>query len=249
MSETTIEQQEFDGQAAEGASDDAGHKGFSFEDMRLAVGDRLQVECPAAKGVSRSVVRVVGYVENLSLIVTAPQARGRRIELVDNDPVIVRVFSRQSAFAFRTSVMRVCRLPFDYVHLSFPTLIQGSVIRKATRVRTRLAAEVGPDADDPAMQPGTLLNISATGVLLHTRASVGDKSGTVRLRFGFKLHDVDSELTVAADIRNVEREDDSNGEGADYHYGLDFRNLQPNDRLMIRSFVYQTIIEQPRHVL
>ncbi|MDV7395390.1 PilZ domain-containing protein, partial [Arthrospira platensis SPKY1] len=117
------------------------------------------------------------------------------------------------------------------------------VIRKATRVRTRLAAEVGPDADDPAMQPGTLLNISATGVLLHTRASVGDKGGTVRLRFGFKLHDVDSELTVAVDIRNVEREDDSNGEGADYHYGLDFRNLQPNDRLMIRSFVYQTIIE------
>lgn len=249
MSETTIEQQEFDSPAAEGERDAPERKGFSFEDMRLAVGDRLQVECPAARGMSRSFVRVIGYVENVSLIVTAPQAGGRRLELVDNDPVIVRVFSRQSAFAFRSSVMRVCRLPFDYVHLSFPTLIQGSVIRKATRVRVRLAADVGPDADDPAMVPGTLLNLSATGVLLHTRASVGNKGGTVRLRLRFKLHDVDTELSVAADIRNVERQDDPNGEGADYHYGLDFRNLQPNDRLMIRSFVYQTIIEQPRHVL
>ena len=49
--------------------------------------------------------------DGISLLVTTPVAGGRRVELVENDPVIVRVFSRQSAFAFRASVLRACRLP------------------------------------------------------------------------------------------------------------------------------------------
>ncbi len=95
-------------------------RGFTFEDMRLAVGDRLQIECTARTGVRRAFVRVVGYMDGVSLLVSTPVAGGRRVELVENDPVIVRVFSRESAFAFRASVLRACRLPFDYVHLSFP---------------------------------------------------------------------------------------------------------------------------------
>lgn len=93
----------------------AEHKGFSFADMHLAVGDRLQIECPAGTGLGRAFVRVIGYVDHLSILVTAPVAGNRRIDLVENDLVVVRVFSRENAFAFRASVLRACRLPFHYV--------------------------------------------------------------------------------------------------------------------------------------
>lgn len=244
MSETTSTPAQDEDSTFEAPSE---HRGFSFADMQLAVGDRLQIECPSGTGAGRAFSRVVGYLENRSLLITAPVAGRQRIDLVDNDMVVVRVFSRQNAFAFRASVLRACRLPFHYVHLSFPQTIQGSVIRKATRVRTELAATATVVGDDGRSAPGTVLNISATGVLLRTRAALGERDGQLRLRFELPLHEVDTPLDVEADIRNVR--EDVDDEGIEYHYGLDFRDLEANDRMLVKSFVYQTIIEHPRQVL
>ena len=49
---------------------------FGFDDMHLVVGDWLQVECPAPSGIGRVFVRVVGYVEGISLIVSDPKSAG-----------------------------------------------------------------------------------------------------------------------------------------------------------------------------
>lgn len=243
MTETTTPPPNEDGASPDPAEE---HRGFSFEDMHLAVGDRLQIECPTATGMGRAFVRVVGYMENLSILVTAPMVGNRRIELVDNDLVVVRVFSRKNAFAFRASVLRSCRLPFHYVHLSFPEVIQGSVIRKATRVRTDLPARVSAEGVADA-QPATIVNISATGLLLRTRAALGDRDSRIRLQFELPLHDIDSPLALDASIRNVREEADE--DGIDYQYGVDFIALQPNDRMLVKGFVYQTIIEHPRQVI
>lgn len=225
----------------------AEQRGFTFSDMHLAVGDRLQVECPSGTGAGRAFARVVGYLENRSLLITAPVVGQQRVNLVDNDLVVVRVFSRQNAFAFRASVLRACKLPFQYVHLSFPETIQGSVIRKATRVRTELEASATIADDASRSAPGTVLNISATGLLLRTREALGERGGQVRVKFELPLHEVNTPLEVEADIRNVQQGADD--EGIEYLYGLDFRDLEANDRMLVKSFVYQTIIEQPRQVL
>ena len=225
----------------------AEHKGFSFADMHLAVGDRLQIECPAGTGLGRAFVRVIGYMDHLSILVTAPVAGNRRIDLVENDLVVVRVFSRENAFAFRASVLRACRLPFHYVHLSFPESIQGSVIRKATRVRTVLPVTVSVEQPGAETTPGTVLNISASGLLLRTRAALGDRGSPVRLQFELPLHGIDTRLEVDASIRNVR--EDADEEGIEYQYGVDFHELQPSDHMVVKAFVYQTIIEHPRLVI
>ena len=222
-------------------------KGFSFADMQLTVGDRLQVECPAGTGMGRAFVRVIGYVDQRSILVTAPLAGKRRIDLVENDLVVVRVFSRENAFAFRASVLRACRLPFHYVHLSFPEIIQGSVIRKATRVRTERPVSVDVEQRGADATPGTILNISASGLLLRTRAAIGDRDSPVRLRFELPLHGVDTRLALDASLRNVVEDPDEDGIG--FQYGVDFHELQPSDHMVVKAFVYQTIIEHPRLVI
>lgn len=247
MSEDTSNAELRDDEHADGQDEAEAQRGFTFEEMRLAVGDRLQIECTASTGVRRAFVRVVGYMDGVSLLVTTPVAGGRRVELVENDPVIVRVFSRQSAFAFRASVLRACKLPFDYVHLSFPESIQGSVIRKATRVRTELPVTVSVEQPGGEPTPGTVLNISASGLLLRTRAALGDRGSPVRLRFELPLHGIDTGLELSASIRNVR--EDADEEGIDYQYGMDFHELQPSDHMVVKAFVYQTIIEHPRLVI
>lgn len=244
--------------AAEGEAaptGDAGEKSaaepakvFTFADMKLGVGNRLQVQCPAHLQSERAFVRVVGYVDNVSLMVTAPLRNGMRLDLLENEILIVRAFSRQSAFAFSCAVLRVCRRPFDYLHLSFPRQIQGTVIRKSTRVRGGFAAEAG-GADSP-FAAATIDNISATGALVTAREPLGSPGDTMRLRFHVNLHGVDSALEMEAKILSAVPHEDVHGDGTPLlRHGVEFRNLQPNDRMIITSFVYQQIIENPNSMV
>ena len=50
-------------------------------------------------------------------------------------------------------------------------------------------------------------------------------------------------------MRIAARQADAEGEGIEYHYGVDFHELGAEDRMKIKSLVYQTIIEQPRRIL
>ena len=52
----------------------------------------------------------------------------------------MRSFSGQNAFAFASTITRICKIPCEYLHLSFPDTIEAIVIRKATRIRTRIIA-------------------------------------------------------------------------------------------------------------
>ena len=94
-----------------------------------------------------------------------------------------------------------------------------------------------------------MLNRRATGALIHTRAALGEQGSIIRLRFDVILHELHSELDIAAEIRNVQQEPDAEGEGIEYHYGVDFHELGAEDRMKIKSLVYQTIIEQPRRII
>ncbi|MFN3987398.1 MAG: flagellar brake protein [Rhodocyclaceae bacterium] len=220
-------------------------RNFPFKDMRLTVGDRLQVQCPSHLGATRVFVRVVGYLEDVSLIVTAPFRNGSRVKLIENEILVVRAFSRQSAFAFRCSVLRVCKLPFDYLHLSFPDTVQGSVIRKSTRVRASVPVEIGNGTDAPAT--GVIENISFTGALIIAQAALGTPGDVLRLRFGVALHEVETRLELEARLLNVMQDEDG-ADGAQRH-GVEFIHTQPNDRMILKSLVYQQLIENPDSVV
>ena len=234
-------------QARSSAADDTGNRQFSFHDMRLLVGDRLQVQCPVHLGSPRVFVKVVGYLENSSLIVTAPFRRGARLALLEGEILVVRAFSRQSAFAFRCSILRVCRMPFDYLHLSFPDRIQGSVIRKSTRVRTRIPVQI----NGQHLPDTSITNISASGALVSTEQALASVGERLQLRFTVDLHDVESTLDLQAEVLNVMQDEDplTGKPVGPMQHGVEFRDINPNDRLILKSLVYQQMIEKPDTVV
>lgn len=218
---------------------------FTFKDMQLSVGDRLQVQLPEHLQVPRTYVRLVGYVDKASLIVTAPVHKGMRVPLLDNELIVVRAFTRQSAFLFKSAVLRVCRLPFDYVHLSFPTDIKGTVIRKATRVKASFPVEVlggfMETGDDTVIE-----NVSATGALVHAPAPLGNKGDIVKLRFVLNVHDCDSTVELDARIRYLDlATDGKDGMDISYQHGFEFVDPPATAMMLIKGYVYQQIIERP----
>ena len=224
---------------------------FPFEAMKLKVSDRLQLQLPEQLSRDRVVVRLIGYVSNLSLLVTMPrQSNGLRAELLEGDVIVARVFSSQNAFGFSAAVDRICKLPFEYLHLSFPAEVTGVVIRKAPRVRTRIICSVVSAAAGADGLPGVLTNLSANGALLDSRQALARQGEKVKLSFRLKPHAVEAMLTLNATVRTCYTDEAANdGAGGLVHHGLEFSDLQPNDALILQSTVYQLMIEHPKSVL
>lgn len=225
-------------------------KTYTFGEMQLSIGDRLQVECRRILQERRALVRLIGYVDGLSLIVSTPVISGKRVELVEGDDIIVRAFSRQNAFAFRCTALRICRLPLDYVHLSFPTVIQGSVIRQSARVKTDIAVEVrNVSQSETPVATGRIANISATGALLCTRGMLARRGDQLEMRFILTLHETDMSLKVMAEVLSAHPAAEGENPDPELSFGVGFREPSPDARVQIKSFVYQQIIEHPRNII
>lgn len=225
---------------------------FTFDDMKLRVEDKLQLEPPAQLSRERFSVKVIGYVRGVSLLVTMPiTTNGRRLELLEQEKVIMRSFSGQNAFGFPCTIERISKLPYEHIHLSFPDNIQGIVIRKAPRVKTRIIATVQDGKSGKAQNVSALISdISANGVSLDSKATLGDKGDVLRLSFRVQLHNVDAFLSVKGVIRAVLITDPADTSNAGLiRHGIELQELQPNDSVILQSMIYQQMIENPHKLI
>lgn len=233
------------------SSSNASKSRFSFDDMGLKVGDRLQAQLPSKISAERCFVRLIGYLQDLSILITAPATvDGVRLQLMEGDKLVMRVFSNQNAFGFSCDVQRICKLPYSYLHISFPKEVQGTVIRKAARVKTKILARVRAEQGGDTDQTGVLSNLSANGALMDASRDLAATGDSIRLTFRIKLHNVEADLSLLAVVRAVF--DDARikqTETSLTHFGLEFVDLQPNDQMLLQSMVYQKMIEDPQSLV
>ncbi|MDD5300097.1 MAG: flagellar brake protein [Gallionella sp.] len=239
------------------AENETEKKSYTFDDMKLKVGDRLNLEVPADHDFrskfqspnERYLVKVIGFLKGASLLVTAPTTVNA--QLIGGKKVIMRSFSGQNAFGFSCSIERICKVPYEYLHLSFPDSVEGIVIRKAPRIKTRIIAAVQDSKPGTAEQISALISdISASGASLDAKQPLGGKGDILHLSFRMPLHNIDAYLSVKGVIRAV-----LNGDAADtakpglIHHGIEFHELQPNDCVVLQSMVYQQMIENPHKLM
>ncbi|MFZ3082391.1 flagellar brake protein [Rhodoferax ferrireducens] len=248
--DTTPEDFDEDSTATQPSSN-APQGSFAFEAMNLKVGDRLQAQPPAKVSAERCFVRLIGYLQDHSMLITTPATVNRvRLQLMEGDQLVMRVFSSQNAFGFACDVQRVCKLPYSYLHISFPKEVQGTVIRKAARVKTKIIVKVRTEQDGGANLTGVISNLSANGALMDGPRKMAETGDSIRLTFRLKLHNIEADLSVLAIVRAVFDDETLKQSGTSLaHFGLEFVDLQPNDQMILQSMVYQKMIEQPQSLV
>lgn len=225
---------------------------FTFDDMKLKVEDKLQLQPPAQLTRERFTVKVIGFLRGASLLVSMPiTANGLRLQLMEKEKLVMRSFSGQNAFGFACRIERICKIPYEYMHLSFPDDIQGIMIRKAPRVKTRIIAAVQDDKTGTEKQISALISdISANGVSLEARQSLGDKGDTLNLAFRVQLHNIDAYLSLKGIIRAVFTVDPTDtSKTALIRHGIEFQDMQANDSVILQSLIYQQMIENPHKLV
>jgi hypothetical protein len=234
-------------------------KNYTFDDMKLKVGDKLNLEVPGDYDFrigkqppnERFLVKVIGFLKGASLLITGPATAAVNAQLIAGKKVVMRSFSGQNAFGFSSCIERVCKVPYEYMHLSFPDIIEGIVVRKTPRVRTRIIVAVQNTKSGSAEQVSALISdISANGVSLDAKQPLGGKGDILSLAFRVPLHNIEAYLSVKGAIRAVISGDTIDTSKSDLiRHGIEFQELQPNDSVILQSMIYQQMIENPHKVV
>ena len=114
--------------------------------LQLKVGDVIQVQLSAEQSDTRSMARVIGYVPGTSLLIGTPRSNGSILRVREGQPLTLRLLTGSTVYGFESSVLRVCNLPFPYLHVAYPKEFASAVVRKAQRASTNIIASVdNPD--------------------------------------------------------------------------------------------------------
>lgn len=220
--------------------------GMEYSDLKIQVGEQLQLQTRDGSDDRRLQVRLVGYMPGASLLVTTPKVGDKVMMMREGQPFIVRMMIGNRIVGFATTVLRTCSRPFPYLHLSYPEDMEQITVRKSQRVKVKLFASVkndNPDYQFVKPHPATVVDLSTEGALVVSGEQLGDEGDRISLNCAFKVGGAEKLLALPAVVRNVHVEgSDEHGEDSFYH-GLEFKLDGLQDTFALHGFVYEQIVK------
>lgn len=208
-----------------------------MDDVRWYVGETLylqQIDNPAV----RYTVRLIGFVKNKTVFVTAPMVDGKLEFVRDGQTFVVRAFSGKKAYAFASAAVKSVHSPHPYLHLSFPKEVRCTVVRRGVRVQVKIIASAW--LGDPSRTGAALLNdLSIGGASGVIKQVLGQKGEEGEIIFKVNAAGQDEFLTIKTVLRSVAPSE--NGDG--FKHGFEFLDVSIHDRLILSAFVHQTLAE------
>ena len=167
--------------------------GFTFEEMHLKVGSRLQLQINAGANSAQHFTTLIGFVKDEYLIVRVPFENGLSIALQQEATVVIRVLSGVHVFAFSCVVLRIFLSPIFYAHLSFPDKIPERSFGRLCGYRG------GPRRNqraDAAPVTARFTNLSATGGFIESATEIGQRDQTLRFAFSIRVQPGNREVKI-----------------------------------------------------
>ena len=218
---------------------------YDFEEMKLQVGSRLQLQISSEQNSERHLAKYLGHIKGVSLLVTTPIVDEKVLFIREGQNFVVRAFSGKTAFGFTASVIRACNVPAPYLHLSYPKQLHGVEIRSTKRLAVNLIATAQAlDSADAANLTCLIVNVSPTGALIAATQTLGKIGETIQVSFCVKLGPIDGAIETKGIIRSITRVEDAEGENKqNIQHGVQFNELQQADILLLHSLAYQKLME------
>ncbi|RZI40563.1 flagellar brake protein [Herbaspirillum sp. HC18] len=208
-----------------------------LDDVRWFVGETLYLQLIDNPAV-RYTVRLIGFVKNKTVMVTAPSVDGKLEFVRDGQTFIVRAFSGKKAYAFVTSAVKSVHSPHPYLHLSFPKEVRCTVVRRGVRAQVSIIASVSLGQPE-RVGAAVLSDLSMGGTSGTIKQVLGQKGEEGLIKFKVRAADQDEFLTLKTTLRSVGPSE--NGDG--YKHGFEFLDVSIHDRLILSAVVHQILAE------
>lgn len=208
--------------------------------LRLRFGSMLQLQFD--EEAARYHVRLIGYLENRSIITTLPVKNQRHIPMRAGQKLNIRMMVNDQACAFVTETLQTFRSPYPHAHLQYPVDLVTNHIRKAVRVETRVDGSVTNKSIGDRAKEVTcyLADISETGAHLVTPLRIGKTGDEIRLELDVTIGNIPKRLSIDAILcgrLKVRAKDEERA----IHYGVEFMNLDDDLKIGLIAFVYSKL--------
>jgi c-di-GMP-binding flagellar brake protein YcgR len=210
---------------------------LDLDSVRWQVGETifLQVHDNAA---IRYTVRLIGFVKNQSILVTAPRIDGRGAIIRDGQTFIVRAFPGKKAYAFTAAALKSVYAPHPYLHLSYPKIVRCTAIRQSSRASVKIIASLSVGEPEQT-GAATLTDISMGGTSGLLKRSIGKKGDRGVIKFKVNTAGEDVYLIIPLIIRSIVQTENTE----EFRYGFEFVDIPTQSKIILSSFVHQTLAE------
>lgn len=204
----------------------------------LEVGELLRLEHVADNVHYCTNVKLIGYADGQSLIVSYPETD---LNLAIGDEMVARFVSDDKVFAFQTKIMKLNKLPYQYMHLHYPIGVQGKMMRRGVRVPVR-PRSIGLTMHDGEEQlKVSLADLSGSGARLVAPKRLGQIDD--KFMIDMQIPNTGQVITLPCVIRYI-RNDlcvDKSTISTSYHHGVSFDGLTEEALGFIESFVSERL--------
>ncbi|MCP5160543.1 MAG: flagellar brake protein [Hahellaceae bacterium] len=224
---------------AEPKGKDAGDTLESFGDLGVPVGSAITLE--TVSPVRKLTVKLLGYSDGRSLMVSAPTREGKEILLERGETVAARFLHRNKVCGFESKVVYRSIQPYSYYHLEYPKTLNVVQIRDSERVDLSIKVQVESEFDGGMgdwPQNALIKDISKSGISVTSRKALGEVGHELVLRFDLPVAGITKSFVLEAIIRNRNVINAKEGKTA-YVYGMQFQSLEDSDKLALASYTYE----------
>lgn len=215
---------------------------LNLEQIKLNIGDSIQLQFQSDTDNSRCVVTLIGYLVDEGIIVSTPILHGSIMLVREGQIFVVRMFSGKSAYAFSAVTKRVTNNPFPHLFLSYPKEVRGLVVRGSTRSRAHIICHATPEGG--AGIACIARDISVGGSLIASKTKIGEVGQKLSLKMRVKVNEAEHMLTLNCTIRSVNNARPSDDGVINILHGLSFENVTPQDALVISALLYQNMMSE-----
>lgn len=213
-------------------------------EFKVKLGDPIQLQFVPQDGRERLTAKIIGHSLNKSLIISAPSVNGKLPLLKENQPFVVRMLQGNEVYGFESSVLKYYSIPYPHVHLRYPTDIECITVRGSRRVETETVVSIVTPAQPNKTISISMLNTSATGALLHAKVELGELETALQISIELEIAEIKKYIRIKAIIRNISTPKDCDDDKNDqlYKYGVQFIDLNDDQKLIINAYVYEQIV-------
>lgn len=207
-------------------------------EVRWGVGEAIYLQV-LDNSALRYTVKLIGFVKNKTVFVTAPMSDGKFEFIREGQSFIVRAFSGKKAYAFMASAVKSVHTPHPYLHLTYPKQVRCNVVRQGARAEVKIVASLSVGANQERSGAGMLTDLSVGGASATAKEPLGAKGDQARVKFKLQAVGQDEFLNLPAILRWVGPAESGPG----FKHGFEFVDVAVHERLILSAFVHQTLVD------
>lgn len=214
-------------------------------ELKHSIGDTLQLQFKPGNEEDRYYVKLIGFLDGKSILVTTPREHGSALRINNNQEFIVRLLSGNSAKGFNATAIHVTSHPYPHMHLTYPTQLESITVRKAERIECKLIVSVQNEEQGKSFPEGksaSMKNLSTVGAQLTTNDTIGEIGEKISIHCKVTVAEIEQYLNIFGIIRRITEKENGNSSEEKYEYGIEFIVPDVQDKLLLHGFIYEQML-------